>query len=74
MHDYAKSYIATDLIQYFYRVAACANETAEAALFLRYPGDQGWFIDAALKPLVCNYDTQELADLTARIATNNRSK
>lgn len=73
VHDYAKSYIATNLIQYVYRVAACANDAAKPALFTRYPNTTVLFSDPAFNG-VCAYDTKELADLKARIQTNNRSK
>lgn len=74
IHDYAKSYISTDLIQYFYRAAACNDEAAKPALLVRYPGDAGLFADATLKAGVCNANIKALADLRARIATNQRSK
>jgi hypothetical protein len=74
IHDYAKAYLATNLIQYFYRVKACNDDSAKAGLFLRYPNDAGLFADATLKALVCATDAQEIADLKARITTNNRSK
>lgn len=74
IHDNAKSYIGTDLIQYFYRAAACTDEAAKPALLARYPNDAGLFADASLKASVCDYDIKQLADLKARIATNQRSK
>lgn len=74
IHDNAKSYIGTDLIQYFYRAAACTDEAAKPALLVRYPNDAGLFADAALKASVCEYDIKQIADLKARIATNQRSK
>lgn len=74
IHDNAKSYIGTDLIQYFYRAAACTDEASKPALLVRYPNDAGLFADATLKTAVCDYDIKQLADLKARIATNQRSK
>lgn len=74
IHEYAKSYIGTDLIQYFYRAAACTNEAAKPALLVRYPGDAGLFADATLKAGVCDANIRQLAELKARIATNQRSK
>lgn len=74
LHEDAKSYISTDLIQYFYRVAACTNEAAKPALLERYPSDAGLFADASLKAGVCEANTKRLAELKARIATNQRSK
>jgi len=74
IHDNAKSYIGTDLIQYFYRATACTDEAAKPALLVRYPNDAGLFADATLKASVCDYDIKQLADLKARVATNQRSK
>lgn len=74
IHEYAKSFIGTDLIQYFYRAAACVDENAKPALLVRYPNDAGLFADASLKASVCDYNIKQLADLKARIATNMRGK
>lgn len=74
IHDYAKSYIGTDLIQYFYRAAACTDEAAKPALLARYPADANLFADATLKASVCDYDIKQIAALKARIATNARGK
>lgn len=74
VHEPAVSYIATYLIQSFYRAGAFTNDAAQAALLSCYPGDQGLFPDATLKAAACNTATQGLAALKTRIATNNRSK
>lgn len=74
LHEDAKGYVSTSLIQYFYRAAACTNDSAKPALLQRYPGDAGLFADASLKASVCDNNIKFLADLKARIATNQRSK
>lgn len=74
LHEDAKGYIGTSLIQYFYRAAACTNEAAKPALLQRYPTDAGLFADASLKTGVCDSNIKFLADLKARIATNQRTK
>lgn len=74
LHEYAKSTISTELIQYFYRVKACTDETAKAGLFLRYPDDANIFADATLGALICDTDVKQIAALKARILTNSRSK
>lgn len=74
IHDYLKAYIATDLMQYFYRVDACVSDSAKDALFLRYPNDVALFNDQSLKTMVCEYDTKQLKNLKSLVATNNRSK
>lgn len=74
IHEDAKGYLSTNLIQSFYRVAACTSEGATTALLQRYPGDAGLFADASLKAAACDGSNKALADLKARIATNHRSK
>jgi hypothetical protein len=74
LHQDAKSYIGTSLIQYFYRAAACTNEAAMPALLQRYPTDATLFADAPLKAGVCDTDIKFVGELKSRIATNQRSK
>lgn len=74
LHEDAKGYIGTSLIQYFYRAAACTNDAAKPALLQRYPTDAALFADASLKTGVCDANIKFLADLKARIATNQRTK
>ncbi|QOU76444.1 hypothetical protein JAB4_059440 (plasmid) [Janthinobacterium sp. HH102] len=74
IHEYVKNYIATDLIQYFYRNSACLSDDKAASLFSRYPNDAGLFSDPILKKTVCDNISKQITDLNDRIKTNNRSK
>lgn len=74
VHDYVKNYIATDLIQYFYRDNACVNEDKKQELFIRYPNDAGLYSDVTLKEAVCKNISNQMIDLKKRITTNIRNK
>ena len=73
VHDNAKLYIGSNLIQYFYADAACKDATKVAAFTTRYPNYVGVLNDATLRFSLCTLVASDLASLRAHISTNNRS-
>lgn len=74
VHDEIRSFISTNLIQYTYRVAACADEKAKAALYARYPNSAVFFADPYIAVSFCAASTKELMDLKKKIALNRRTQ
>ncbi len=73
LHDYLEGTLQADM-RNVYRAKACNDSTALPALVARYPGDVQLFGDANLKAGTCTFTLKDIADLKAKIATNNRSK
>ncbi|SFB27866.1 hypothetical protein SAMN04515620_13436 [Collimonas sp. OK607] len=74
VHDQLVPFISLDMIQTFYRVAACASDAAKPDLYKRYPSDSNLFAgDPATVASACTYFAKQISDLKASIKTNNRS-
>jgi len=73
-HEITANTLSMSLTRYFYRIKACNDDSAKAALFIRYPNDETIFADATFKAGVCANNAKEIADMQAKIATNYRSK
>lgn len=74
VHDETRSFISTNLIQYSYRVAACSDDKAKAALFTRYPNSPALFSDPNVATSICAANTKEMMELKNKIALNRRGK
>ena len=74
VHDWSPLVLQSNLTQYFYRAAACVDNSALPALVLRYRDDSFLFNSANTKTPACDTATKEIAALKAKVATNNRSK
>lgn len=73
-HEITINTLSMNLTRYFYRIKACNDDSAKAGLFARYPTDETIFADPTFKAGVCANNAKEIAEMQARIATNNRSK
>lgn len=74
VHDQLVPFISLDMMQTFYRVAACANDAAKPDLYKRYPSDSNLFAgDPTTVASTCTFFAKQISDLKALIKTNNRS-
>lgn len=73
-HEITTTTLSMSLTRFFYRIKACNDDNAKAALLTRYPTDETIFADPTFKAGVCANNAKEIADMQAKISTNNRSK
>lgn len=74
VHDQLVPFISLDMIQTFYRVAACASDSAKPDLYKRYPSDSNLFTgDPATVASTCAFFAKQISDLKNLVKTNNRS-
>jgi hypothetical protein len=74
IHDDVQGYFSSELLNYFYRNAACIDPTKIPEYKVRYPGSTFFNQPPETVELGCSASLKIHADIQAKKPTNNRTK